>query len=285
MSNVVGQNDNLLNRLERDLPEGLLVTSGWLRKHGYSRQLVSHYVSSGRLEQPTRGVYRKPRGELTWQQAVISLQTILLDDPLYVGGRTALELQGYAHYLRQKTKTVHLHSKQPLPTWLAKLPLDVRFVRRNSLRLFKNDPITYGLSSLKFDVARNSGTSNDPLQRGLTYQPWGHWDWPLTLSAPERAILELLDELPDHESFHQVDMLMEGLTNLSPRRLAKLLADCKSIKVKRLFFFFADRHPHAWHRHLKKKDVDLGSGKRLLVKGGKLDPTYLITVPEVMDGV
>ena len=55
-------------------------------------------------------------------------------------------------------------------------------------------------------------------------------------------MLELLDELPERETFHQVDMLMEGLTNLSPRRLQKLLADCRSVKVKRLFFFFADRH-------------------------------------------
>ena len=40
--------------------------------------------------------------------------------------------------------------------------------------------------------------------------PWGQWDWPLTVSAPERAVLELLDELPDRESLHQVDVLFEG---------------------------------------------------------------------------
>ena len=53
-------------------------------------------------------------------------------------------------------------------------------------------------------------------------RPWGQWDWPLTLSTLERAGLELLDELPERESFHQVDKLMEGLSNLSPRRLQKL---------------------------------------------------------------
>lgn len=31
--------------------------------------------------------------------------------------------------------------------------------------------------------------------------------------------------------------------------------------------------------------MDLGTGKRVLVKGGKLDPTYLITVPEELDGL
>ena len=39
---------------------------------------------------------------------------------------------------------------------------------------------------------------------------------------------------------------MEGLRNLSPRRLQALLSDCKSVKVKRLFFWFAERHNHAW---------------------------------------
>ena len=98
-------------------------------------------------------------------------------------------------------------------------------------------------------------------------------------------MLELLDELPTHETFHQVDMLMHGLTNLSPRRLQNLLADCKSVKVKRLFFFFADRHAHAWLKPLKKQTFDLGTGKRMLAKGGRLDHTYQITVPEDLNGL
>jgi hypothetical protein len=101
-------------------------------------------------------------------------------------------------------------------------------------------------------------------------QPWGQWGWPLILSAPERAVLELLDELPSRESFHQGDKLMEGLGNLRPRRLQDLLADCRSVKVKRLFFFFADRHGHAWLKRIDRKAVDLGRGKRMLVKGGRL---------------
>jgi putative hydrolase len=34
------------------------------------------------------------------------------------------------------------------------------------------------------------------------------------MSSPERAILELLDEVPQRETFHQADVLMEGLRNL-----------------------------------------------------------------------
>ena len=90
----------------------------------------------------------------------------------------------------------------------------------------------------------------------------------------------MLDGLPRRESFHQADMIMQGAVNFSPRRLQKLLNDCDSIKVKRLFFFFADRHNHAWLKHVNKETVHLGKGKRMLVKGGRFDPVYLITVPE-----
>jgi hypothetical protein len=121
------------------------------------------------------------------------------------------------------------------------------------------------------------------LHGGLVRQPWGHWDWPLTLSSPERAILELLDEIPQRETFHQTDMLIEGLRILSPRRLHKLLVDCRSVKVKRLFLWFAERHDHAWLKQLDRNDIDLGHGKRMLVRGGRLDPKFNITVPENID--
>ena len=104
--------------------------------------------------------------------------------------------------------------------------------------------------------------------------------------TPERALLELLDELPGRESFHQVDMLMQGLTNLSPRRLQKLLDDCKNVKVKQALLLLCRPSPaRAWLKKLKKEEVDLGKGKRMLVKGGKLNQAYQITVPEDLNGV
>jgi hypothetical protein len=272
---VVGQNDRPLNRLGDELPEGVLVHTAWLREHGYSRQLLSHYVSAGWLDQPARGVYRRPRGPLTWQQLVVSLQTFL-DYPLAVGGRTALELLGYAHYLSRKESQVHLYGPKSPPGWLNNLKLDLQFKYHSDRRLFRNHPVALELKKLSGATA----SAKDSLRLSLTALPIGPWDWKLILSTPERALLELLDELPAHETFHQVDMIMQGLTNLSPRRLQTLLADCKSVKVKRLFFFFADRHSHAWLKPLRKQTFDLGTGKRSLAKGGKLDQTYQITVPE-----
>jgi hypothetical protein len=262
-----------LNWLERNLPEGLVVDAAWLTRHGYSTSLRTQYVAAGWLEQPARRVFRRGRGPLTWQQVVISLQT-LLEFPLVVGGRTALELQGYAHYLSRETTEVHLYGPKPPPRWLHALPLKVRFVYHNDQTLFRNHPITRGLTNLSWNVAKGEGVSVDSIHGSFMVQPWGQSDWPLTLSTPERAILELLDELPKRESFHQVDVLMDGLATLSPNRLQK-----------RLFFFFADRHPHAWLKRLDKKTVNLGEGKRMLVKGGKLNLAYGLTVPEDLSGV
>lgn len=264
----------------------MLVDAAWLKAQGYSTQLQHLYVKSGWLEQPTRSVFRRPRGALSWQQVVISLQTILNYSPLVVGGRTALELQGYAHYLAQSTKTVHLYGPKAPPGWLRKLPLSAKFIYHNDRRLFKNDPVTKGVSSVKWNIDKGEAMDVTGFRGGdTTNLNWGQWDWPLTLSTPERAIFELLDELPNHETFEQVDALFGGLTNLRPDRLQKLLKDCASVKVKRLFFYFSDRHQHAWLKRLKKEDVDLGSGKRMLAKGGVLDPTYQITVPGDLNGV
>ena len=96
-------------------------------------------------------------------------------------------------------------------------------------------------------------------------------------------MLELLDEVPQRETFHQADVLMEGLRNLSPRRLQALLTACRSVKVKRLFLWFTERHQHPWLKRLDRNHIDLGKGKRMLVRGGKLDAKFKITVPESID--
>jgi hypothetical protein len=129
---------------------------------------------------------------------------------------------------------------------------------------------------LLFSVIRPLGLAESkPGDTGTTL-PWG---WALRLSSPERAILEALDELPDNDSFHNLDMVFEGLATLSPRRLTALLHSCRKIKVIRLFFVFADRHKHAWREQLNPDEFQLGRGDRALVRGGKIHPRYRIMVP------
>ena len=94
----------------------------------------------------------------------------------------------------------------------------------------------------------------------------------------------LMADVPDAVSFEHADELMQGMTSLSPRRLDKLLKACRHIKAKRLFFYLAERHTYAWSEHLDLHKYNLGSGKRMVVRSGRLDPTYLITVPEAFHG-
>jgi hypothetical protein len=176
----------------------------------------------------------------------------------------------------------HLYGPKAPHRWLDKLGLGVRFLHHNDRKLFSH---SLPLKALTYLERTDAGQDHQSRNKDWLVQGCGEWDRPLALSTPERAILELLDEVPKRESFHQVDMLMQGLSNLSPRRLQKLLAECHSVKVKRLFFYFADRHSHAWLKRLDRKGVDLGEGKRMLVRGGRLDKTYQITVPGDLDAV
>ena len=286
------QKQGKLNWLQLNLPEGLLVDAGWLQHHGYSSALRSKYVAHGWLDQVARSVYRRPSAKLSapdkdegllWQHVVISLQT-LLECPFAVGGRTALDLQGFAHYLTPAGPLeIHLYGDKTPPGWVSKLKLDTRLVFHNAGKLFKDGAAPRDIVSQGGKIQTGRNASADPLPGGFIRQPWGHWEWPLIMSSPERAILELLDEVPQRETFHQADVLMEGLRNLSPRRLHTLLVECRSVKVKRLFLWFAERHNHARLKGLDRKGIDLGQGKRMLVRGGKLDTKFNITVPENLD--
>jgi len=216
---------------------------------------------------------------LDWQPVVLALQH-LMECGVSVGGRTALDVHGFAHYLPAGgPRDVHLYTSDSVPGWLAKLPVNAHWVVHNADRLFPSS--RRGRSG--FDQTKRADAAQD---RTLMREDsdvdmgWGTWRWPLTLSTPERAVLELLDELPHDESFDQVDALFGGLGTLMPRRLQRLLETCSSVKVKRLFFVFADRHNHAWLKRLDQSRIDLGKGKRALVPGGRLDPKYSITIPE-----
>lgn len=282
--NKDNSNQSKLSRLQAELPAGLLATGEWLKARGYYRQLLSHYVSSGWLESPARGVYRRPGEPLKWQQVVVSLQS-LLRLPVHVGGLTALEIQGYGHFVRMSgVMAIHLYSLAHLPSWLAKLPIQDGFVVHRERLFDEEEP---GFAEADAHVARDAGAHAMPLRTGLTQIVWGEYDRPITYSTAERAMLELLDEVPQRQSIEHAALLMQGLADLSSRRVLGLLKVCRSIKAKRLFLALASRHGHHWVapvvEAVDRGEVDLGKGKRSLVSGGKLHPKYLITLPEESD--
>lgn len=251
------------------VPPGFLVDTAWLKGRGsIDPKSIHEYVERGWLERVVRGVYRRPLPEnvrepadADWQVPLLSLQWIM-DKDVHLGGESALDLAGYAHYLSLGNKPrVHLYGDAP--SWLKRLPAKTQFVVHSRL-LFGDNPA--GI----MDAGRDA-------QPGA--QAVNVWRWPIRSSAPERAILEALDELPNEASFDNLDKVFESLTSLRPKLLTELLAACKSVKVRRLFFVFADRHKHAWRKHINMPGINLGSGPRALVKGGKLHPTYRIYVP------
>ncbi len=234
---------------------GRLVDTPTLARHGVTRMLAHRYIENGWLEPVVRGLYRRPDPESPgedWRLTVRSLQHVM-NYTSVVGGRTALEAQGFAHYLPiRDEQVIHLYGEDH-PTWLKRLDNAERF-RLHGSKLF-------GLSAHE--------------EITLVDSPVGS----VACSTPERAILELLNELPKRESVDIVDKAFEGLMSARPRRLEKLLASCTSVKVKRLFFVLADRHGHAWRRHLSPERFDLGAGPRALFENGQFHPRYKISVP------
>ncbi len=266
------------------VPHGLVMTRKWLLKQGIERHTLDNWVKSGQIVSIQGGVYKRPDTKLTWQGVVCSLQQ--MEYGLCPGGVTALEFQGMGHYLSLSSqKSIHLYGVEKLPAWINKLLPNVRFIRHNERQLFRAGYLVNHV----YDSRNDNLINGDPLH-GKSFTnalAWGSDEWPLTVSSPERAFFEILMDVPDKISFEHADQLMQSMATLSPRRLDKLLERCKNIKVRRLFLWFAERHKHAWYdklnlEHCNMQNHTLGSGKRVLVKGGKLDPKYLITVPPEM---
>jgi len=112
----------------------------------------------------------------------------------------------------------------------------------------------------------------------LTQKDFG--EYAITLSAPERAMMEVLHAVPLDETFEESRLLMEGMATLRPNLVQTLLEHCNSVKVKRLFLFLAEGCGHAWFKRIDISKLDLGKGNRVVVKGGRLDSKYMITVPK-----
>ncbi len=260
------QRKEKLKPLLNDLPPGYLVDAAWLVARKIDRKSIFNYVEKGWLEKVARGIYRRPDPEIfaadiddEWRRTVLSIQH-LMKWQCHVGGQTAMALAGFEHYVRfDDAGPIYLYGETP--SWMKRLPNADRFRHR-----------TNALFSTRGRISGAGGTNDGNLDQ--TSAPRR-----LIQSTPERAILEWLNELPNKTTFHSVDVVFEGLATLRPKPLMSLLQDCRSIKVKRLFFVFADRHNHAWCKYIEKDRIDMGAGPRALVEGGKMHPDHSIYVP------
>jgi Transcriptional regulator, AbiEi antitoxin, Type IV TA system/Transcriptional regulator, AbiEi antitoxin N-terminal domain len=247
------RNSMKINKVLQVWPKGSVAVHAWLKAQGISRKLAEQYRRRGWIDAVGRGAFIRRGDNVEWPGAVYAIQTTS-GKRIHPGGRTALELHGLAHFLGLSARApVYLYGAPGarLPAWF----------RAHDWQY----PIRYSATGL---------FSKD---LGLTPRSFG--DFAVDISSPERAVLEYLDGFPEDGSFEEAREIVEGLTTLRPEVLQSLLETCTSVKVKRMFLYLADQAKQPWRAELKDQRIELGSGKRSLVREGKYDARYQITVP------
>lgn len=249
-----------INQLLKIWPSGTVAVLPWLEKQGVYQQLVHEYEKTSWVHRVGRGAYVKAGDKVEWTGGLYAIQE-QMRFPIRAGGKTALQMQGYSHILPMgKGAKVSLFGPPgvKLPTWFRQYRWGVK-LRYATTNLFAGEE-----------------------DEGLTRKEMGSYR--AIVSAPERAMMEVLHGVPGEESYEEAKLLMEGLTTLRPKVVQALLEQCASVKVKRLFMVVAESCRHAWVNKLDLSKVDFGKGKRMLVRGWRLDSKYNITVPDTETG-
>lgn len=240
------------------IPSGIVLTSAWLSQQGYSLELQKQYRKSQWFRTIGTGAMVRWDDEVDYLGGVYALQS-QLGMNLHPGAKTALSLQGKSHYLGLAEKSVMLFGTpdDKPPLWFAKQEWD----RQVNFKLSGFLPPELGLVDIE------------------------HRGFSVKVSSPARAVMECLYLVPGAQPLLEVYELMEGLNNLRPIAVQKLLEECSSVKVKRLFMYLADKAGHDWFNYLKKEKIDLGKGKRAIVDNGVYIPRYQIVVPKELESV
>lgn len=247
------KNTGKLKNLLDVWPPQTVATSAWLHEQKVSAQLAQRYVRSHWIEPLGTGAFKRPNEKVEWFGAVRSLQT-QLDLAVHIGALTALSAQGFSHYLRMGQEPVYLFSPPDtrLPSWFTGYDWKVPIHHVKSILL--------------------------PENVGLTRHAYGSLD--VTISAPERAILECLHLSPKRFDLIESYELLQGLLNLRPKLMQELLEVCNSIKVKRLFLYMAAKASLPVIKHLNLDTIDLGKGDRSLTKDGLYVSKYALNLPK-----
>ncbi len=247
-------NKNKLNQLVLKWPKGTVYTSEWMKRQGFSRQLIDKYKKSKWLASVGRGAYKLFNDKINWTGALYAIQE-QLHLSIYPGGKTTLQLKGLAHFVPAEIKEIFLSGNrgQKLPSWFKTYDWGVG--------------VRYLMTNL-FDQ-----------ELGLTSTDCGSYS--IKISSAERAILEMLYSVPQKQTLSESSLIMEHLIGLRPAVVQDLLENCNSIKVKRLFMYLAEKHDHQWVKRLDLSRVNLGRGKIAITRGGVYNRKYQITVPKV----
>ena len=243
-----------LNSLLSNWPDGAIYTALWLNLQGIPPSYTKKYCDSNWIVSVGRGAFARKGDSVDWKGGLWAIQEQLSLD-IHVAAKTALLILGYGHYLPLQGETVTLFGRTnlKLPSW---------FKEYN-----KNIKLQYFTTNLFGQVPHI----------GLIKRDYGSFS--IKISGGERAIMEVLYLIPHVQSFEESCLLMEGLTTLRPALVQQLLENCTSVKVKRLFMSMAEYLDLPVAQNLNLDLVDFGAGKRQIVKGGKFNSKYQITIP------
>lgn len=214
---------NLIKSIQVALPRGAPFDLLALKARGVSAVLAAQYVESGWLVRLGQGVYAFAGDDWTVHGGIKFLQHRV--SGLHVGGKSALALQGVRHNLAQREVWVLWgDARFRLPDWFS-----------------QRYPARYVGAHL-FDGSRLGEWAG-----GTLHTPPGVTDG-LSVSVPERAVLELLHDVGTRQGMEEARAVFEGLRPPRQAVMAHLLGCCTSVKTVRLFL--------SWARETGLMDVD-----------------------------
>ena len=227
-----------LNTLYTHLAAGSPITSVQLAGLGISADLAVHYARSGWLKRLGRGVYCRPGEALLLHPSLVVLQQQIAG--FHVGGKTALEWYGVRHYVSQQA-ALHLYgwATARLPDWFGR-HFPGEYHRK---RLFTEAP----------DQMPGVG-------------PFENRDSAPLVSAPERALLELLDEVGVRQPLQEAWEIAEGTYSLRADVLMELLKRCTSVKTVRLCLRVGHELSLPWVGKLDEAVLPKGSARPWISK-------------------
>lgn len=234
----------ILKKALFSLPQGMPISMWHLKKFGISRQLAYRYVQHGWLTQLGYGYYLRPGDKLTETGSVASLQANGVT--VHIGGKSALHLKGFTHYLSMGGETLTLfgHGVRNLPKWFQQ---QFKVVLSNSLLFDEPEE-----PSERYCVSRLSQTADAPF-----------------VSESERAVLEMLDLVPKQQTLEEARQIMEGLQSLRSKKMQELLTHCKKIKTKRLFWQVAEELHLPVLAKIDATEINFGSKSAYILQGEK----------------
>jgi hypothetical protein len=222
-----------LNTLYTSLAPGTPLTSKDLTVLGISADLAVHYVRAGWLNRLARGVYCRPNETPALHPSLVLLQRQF--EGLHVGGKSALDWYGVRHYLSQQP-ILHLYgwTAMRLPDWFTELfPADY-----HRKRLFDEQP-----------------------EALLHVGPFEKRSGAPQVSAPERALLEVLSEVGVRQPLQEARELVESTYSLRADVLRELLQRCTNVKTVRLCLQLGRELSLPWAAKLDPAQLPTGSDR------------------------